>query len=278
MASNFSFSFSFRYEKYEPEKYFRVHRIKHVVVCSIHFVIVLTLCVGVFYLAVAFLRLFDEKKMLYIQNFFRQNENPIYFYEHILNPFSLRNHCFYVFSFIFLLFFYAAHIPFHSIDGGSFNSKPIFVPFQAKACRFVYANSQLQLATVCVGLCIVLADENTFRFTTPDSNSRNGKKKFYFFPLIEGRKSVESHYNEHNNKRNKYTISRCRHQFTSMWHCDITPPNIYYVKLSPTTMRPVSSAPENTPSPDCTRRCLRTICLCFIVWSGCSRIYTFTIK
>lgn len=203
------------------EKYFRVHRIKHVLVCSIHFVIVLTLCVGVF----IWLRwMAATVRWKGVKNFFRQNENPIYFYEHILNPFSLCNHCFYVFSFIFL---FCAH----SIQSTADHSIPN---------RFSSLSGRKRVD--CLVLCTVLADENTFRFTT--FNEKRKKKVLFFFPHNSGeRKSIKS-----NDKRNKNTISRCRHQLTSMWHCDTTPPNIYYVKLSPTTMRPNFERPKKTPS------------------------------
>lgn len=153
-------------------------------------VIVLTLCVGVFIWLANCCHCSMGKK---VKNVFRPNGNPIYFYEHILNPFSLCNHCFYVFSFYFFLScFHFARIPFHSIQSTADHSIPNrFSSLSGQKSVDLYANSHFALAIVRVGLCIVLADENTFRFTAFNPISEwetNGKeRKLLFSPSFRAR-------------------------------------------------------------------------------------------
>lgn len=107
------------------------------------------------------------------ETFSVRNENPIYFYEHILNPFSMCNHCFYVFSFIFSG---AARIPFHSIGGGSFNSTQIFIYFPGTETHVIVSEFTLaDQSFVCALHC-----SNSLAFTASDLNGETDKNGKFF--------------------------------------------------------------------------------------------------
>lgn len=166
------------------------------------------------------------------------------FYEHILNPFPMCNHCFYVFSFILCCERSRAHalthIPFrfHSIDGGSFNPKTDFVSLshpraKERVYKFTLARQGQPLRVHCSNFnwCEYISLLLHSRIRMMSTTKEKRKEKFYFLSFLRG--WGECVRRQQRQQQQQPNWRRCRHQFTSMWHCDITPPNIYYVKLSP---------------------------------------------
>lgn len=168
---------------------YRIHRIKSVD-CSIA---VFNPIIRSFYLLFLFPFFFFSGGEFAKENFFRQNENPIYFYEHILNPFSVCNHCFYVFSLICSCFvcrcacvcvrvlLCCAHsIPFNW-RRESFYSHPIFVwPMCISYSHFQYTYK-----------CLHCSNRRTFiplyMWNTTDTHTHTAHFDFLLFFFLSSR-------------------------------------------------------------------------------------------